>query len=335
VLRLSNSPADIARAAECLRRGELVAFPTETVYGLGADAANPAAVARIFAAKGRPADHPLIVHVADAAQFERLARHVPDAARRLAAAFWPGPLTLIVERAPGVPDAVTGGQDTVGVRVPSHPVARALLAAFGGGVAAPSANRFGRVSPTTAQHVVDEFGAASSAIAAVIDGGACDVGIESTIVDVSRGGVRVLRPGGVSAADVERVAGVPLDQRSVDVPRVSGSLASHYAPNTPVELVRAEELLERVRAANERLVVLARTCRVVGSTTIEVVELPRDPPGYAHAIYAALRAADEVRAARILVEEPPDTPEWLAVRDRLLRATHVTRTVSDTGSVTT
>jgi L-threonylcarbamoyladenylate synthase len=329
VLRLSNTPADIARAAEFLRRGELVAFPTETVYGLGADASNPAAVARIFAAKGRPADHPLIVHVADAAQLERLARHVPDAARRLAAAFWPGPLTLIVERAPGVPDAVTGGQDTVGVRVPSHPVARALLAAFGGGVAAPSANRFGRVSPTCAQHVIDEFGAASTAIAAVIDGGACDVGIESTIVDVSRGTVRVLRPGGVSAEQIERVLGAPLDTQRAstsgrDVPRVSGSLASHYAPNTPVELVRAERLGERVQSSTERLVVLVRTCHIASTASAAVVALPREPHLYAHDIYAALRAADEVRAARILVEEPPDAPEWLAVRDRLLRATHVT-----------
>ena len=334
MLHLSNTSADIERAAQLLRRGELVAFPTETVYGLGADAANPGAVGRIFAAKGRPADHPLIVHVADAAQLEHWARRVPDAARRLAAAFWPGPLTLIVERAAAVSDAVTGGQDTVGVRVPSHPVARALLAAFGGGVAAPSANRFGRVSPTRAQHVVDEFGE-SGALAAVLDGGACHVGIESTIVDVSQGGVRVLRPGGVSAADVERVVGAPLDQRSVDVPRVSGSLASHYAPNTPVELVRAESLPERVRSATERIIVFTRTCRVVGNATVAVVELPREPQAYAHAIYAALRAADEMRAARIVVEEPPDEPAWLAVRDRLLRAAHVTRTVSDTGSVTT
>jgi tRNA threonylcarbamoyl adenosine modification protein (Sua5/YciO/YrdC/YwlC family) len=197
---------EVVRAAALLRAGELVAFPTETVYGLGADASNPGAIARIFAAKGRPADHPLIVHLPDAGQLERWAVDIPEAAHGLAAAFWPGPLTLILRRHPSVSDAITGGQDTVGLRVPNHPLALQLLREFGGGVAAPSANRFGRISPTTAAHVRDELGAAVSMI---LDGGPCAVGIESTILDLSAGRARILRPGMLDAAAIAAVLGYP------------------------------------------------------------------------------------------------------------------------------
>jgi len=194
----------IEKAAALLRQGELVAFPTETVYGLGADASNPEAVAKIFAAKGRPADHPLIVHIPGVEHLDRWAREIPETAFASAKAFWPGPLTLILKRQPNVPDAVTGGQDTVGIRVPGHPLALELLKAFDGGVAAPSANRFGHVSPTTAQHVHDELG---SAVAMVLDGGPCRVGIESTIVNLTGPQSRILRPGMISAADLGRVLG--------------------------------------------------------------------------------------------------------------------------------
>ncbi|MEK7737911.1 MAG: L-threonylcarbamoyladenylate synthase, partial [Pseudomonadota bacterium] len=222
-----EAAAQIAHAVTLLRAGELVAFPTETVYGLGADAANPAAVAKIFAAKGRPADHPLIVHLPSAEALDAWAREVPESARKLAAAFWPGPLTLILKRQPQVPDAVTGGQDTVGLRVPDHPLALALLKAFDGGrfrgIAAPSANRYGRISPTSAAHVRAELGAA---VPLVLDGGDCQVGIESTIVDLSRGTPRLLRPGAIGAADIAHVLGANLDKISLEHPDASAPRVS-------------------------------------------------------------------------------------------------------------
>jgi L-threonylcarbamoyladenylate synthase len=224
---VAPTPGNVAHAAQLLRDGELVGFPTETVYGLGADASNADAVRRLFEAKGRPADHPVIVHVAHAAAIATWARAVPAGARALADAFWPGPLTIIVPRAAHVHDIVTGGQDSVGLRVPSHPVARALLQAFGGGVAAPSANRFGRISPTTAQHVADDLG---DAVALTLDGGACDVGIESTIVAFSGERAVLLRPGGIAVERLAAVLGhVPLAP-DASAPRASGTLASHYAP---------------------------------------------------------------------------------------------------------
>jgi len=320
MLRLHATPADLATAAALLRAGRLVAFPTETVYGLGADALDPAAVARIFAAKGRPADHPLIVHLADARHIERFARRVPEQARRLAAAFWPGPLTLVLERADGVPDAVTGGQSTVGLRVPSHPVALALLAAFGGGLAAPSANRFGRISPTRAEHVASEFGD-SDAVGALVDGGPCEVGIESTIVDLSGARPRVLRPGGIEVARIEAVLGEPLDGDLASAPRASGTLASHYAPDTPVVLVPAKALVAVARevATRRAAVALVRTVPA-RDVPAETIAMPLDPVGYAHELYAALRSADARGAALILVEAPPAEPAWAAVADRLRRA---------------
>jgi L-threonylcarbamoyladenylate synthase len=223
----------IDEAVRRLEAGELVAFPTETVYGLGADASNRAAVARIFSAKGRPADHPLIIHLGAAGQVGDWAREIPVSARRLADAFWPGPLTLVLPRADCVLDEVTGGQDTVALRVPSHPVARELLLRFGRGVAAPSANRFGRISPTCAAHVRDELG---DRVGLVIDGGECEVGLESTIVACDANRVTLLRPGKITLAELERIVG-RVDAAGAAVPRVPGSLRSHYAPTTPIELV--------------------------------------------------------------------------------------------------
>ncbi len=312
--------ADIQRAVALLRQGELVALPTETVYGLGADALNPEAVAKIFAAKGRPSDHPLIVHLPDAEQLTLWARDIPREAIALARAFWPGPLTLILKKEEGVPDVVTGGQDTVGLRVPNHPVALALLRAFGSGVAAPSANRFGRISPTTAGHVRQELG---DRVSLILDGGPCEVGLESTILDLSRDVPVILRPGAIGVDDIARVIGRrPRLRGEVEeataAPRVSGALAAHYAPRTPLELVMPADLSGRLRAGD---VVLARVAQPA-ELPIGVlwVQAPADAAGYAHDLYAQLRALDEAGCTRILVVAPPVTPEWAAVVDRLGRA---------------
>jgi L-threonylcarbamoyladenylate synthase len=312
-----SDPAEIAAAVRILQRGGLVAFPTETVYGLGADASNPAAVARIYAVKGRPASHPLIVHVASAAEAMRWASGFPEAARRLAAAFWPGPLTLVLPRAERVPGAVTGGQDTVALRVPSHPVALALLSAFGGGIAAPSANRYGKVSPTRAAHVRAEFG---PEIDCVLEGGDCEVGLESTIVSLADGVPRLLRPGGVSREQLEALLG-PLAAAAADTPRVPGSLRSHYAPAAAVELVDAQTLAARARGVRgeDRVAVLARSAAPAGFEG-RWLRMPADPAGYGHDLYAALRGLDAGGAARILVERVPSGPGWEAVEDRLARA---------------
>jgi L-threonylcarbamoyladenylate synthase len=313
---------EIARAVALLGRGELVAFPTETVYGLGADAANPAAVAKIFAVKGRPADHPLIVHLPSSEHLPRWAREVPSEAEKLAAAFWPGPLTLILKRQPNVPDAVTGGQDTVGLRVPSHPLALELLAAFAGGIAAPSANRFGRISPTTAEHVREELG---DRVPLVLDGGACPVGIESTILDLSRDRPVLLRPGSIGAADIARVLGRAPEMAAPrdDAPRVSGTLAAHYAPRTPLQLVSSDGLLFALRnalVAGERVAVLAPTAQAISHDLVSWKRSPAEPAAFAHELYASLRELDALGCARILVQQPPAGEAWLAVRDRLRRA---------------
>lgn len=307
---------DYARAVALLRAGELVGIPTETVYGLGADARNAEAVRKIFAAKGRPADHPLIVHLPGADHLGRWAREIPEAARRAAEQFWPGPLTLILKRQPDVPNVVTGGQDTVGLRVPDHPVARELLRQFDGGIAAPSANRFGRISPTTAVHVVEELG---ERVALVLDGGPCRVGIESTIVDFSGASLRILRPGAIDAATLSTVCGVPVAEFGGPVaaaPRVSGSLEAHYAPRTPMRLVSGEELQKASCAA--RVGVIARQAAPCAEANWLV--LPGDAAGFAHDLYAALRLLDQRGLNEILVEAPPDDPAWLAVADRLRRA---------------
>jgi L-threonylcarbamoyladenylate synthase len=323
--------AELQRAARQLEAGELVAFPTETVYGLGADAEKPEAVARIYAAKGRPSNHPVIVHVAPEADIGYWASDIPEQAHKLIDAFWPGPLTLILKRAAHIPDAVSGGQDSIGLRCPSHPVAQALLQAFKGGkggVAAPSANKFGHVSPTTAQHVRDEFGAGEdSPLASVLDGGQSTVGIESTIVDLSRmttHGPVLLRPGHISAADIASVIGTVPRQPDAAAPRASGTLEAHYAPSTPVALVNPLELsdtLARLAAGGRSSVVIAHTADSRPGLKAAFV-LPSTPDGYAHDLYAALRAADAFHADVILVEAPPPDPAWQGVNDRLRRAAH-------------
>jgi L-threonylcarbamoyladenylate synthase len=328
---------DLARAVALLCAGELVAFPTETVYGLGADAANPQAVARIFAAKGRPADHPLIVHLPDAELLPRWASDIPGLAWDLAEAFWPGPLTLILKKRPEVPEAVTGGQASVGLRVPAHPLARELLQAFAeagaaavrtgrgpaifGGVAAPSANRFGRLSPTTAAHVRAELGAA---VGLVLDGGPCAVGIESTIVDLSRDQPEILRPGHIAPADLARVLGAPpATRQSAGAPRVSGALASHYAPETPLRLVAPAHLrdfLGAQRHAGLVCGVLAHSQPAEAGLPHRWLMLPAEPEGYARQLYAALRALDAAGLDLIVIETPPPGPAWQAIHDRLRRA---------------
>ena len=315
--------AVIAEASRLLRDGALVAFPTETVYGLGADAGNDTAVGAIFAAKERPADHPVIVHIAKIERLLDWAREVPAGARMLADAFWPGPLTLILPRAAHVADAVTGGQDSVGLRMPSHPVARALLDAFtmagGTGIAAPSANRFGHISPTTAAHVGDDL---ADRVAMILDGGPCEIGIESTIVAFTDGEPVLLRPGGIALTDIAVVLGAVPRTAIDNTLRAPGTLASHYAPRTPARLIAASVLHDAVAATGDRVAVLARTVAARTSFGGTWLNAPRDPARYAHDLYSNLRALDSAQAVAILIEAPPVDPEWLAVRDRLVRATH-------------
>lgn len=310
---------EIDNAAEFLRAGGLVAFPTETVYGLGADAANAAAVRRIFKVKGRPAEHPLIVHLADMSALKNWAREVPRGAWLLAEAFWPGPLTMILKRADGVLDAVTGGQDTIGLRVPSHPVAHKLLLAFGGGIAAPSANRFGHLSPTTAAHVREEL---DEDVDLILDGGACPVGIESTIVDLSGAQPAILRPGHIGARQIEDALLMPLGLAGAGAPRAPGTLASHYAPRTPLKLVHPDELEAFVRKQVPAIpvAVLARRGRPQNTRAVLWQVAPQQPADYAQHLYALLRRMDDAGCRLIVVESPPELPEWVAVRDRLARA---------------
>jgi len=316
VIRLGHSDDDLERAAELLSRGELVAVPTETVYGLAGDAADPDAVRRIFAAKGRPADHPLIVHLPGIEAMDEWAAEVPEAARRLARAFWPGPLTLILPKAAHVPDEVTGGQQTAGLRVPGHPVTLKLLKLFGRAVAAPSANRFGRISPTTADHVISEFEGRNT-VAAVIDGGPCEVGVESTIVDCSLERPRILRPGMISLEQLSQVLGeVPALAAESEGPRASGRLPSHYAPETPLQLVDPDTLLRP--DAQAAVLALGDTPDPGGFKTW--LSLPDDPEAYARELYAALRTLDASGAERILVQRPPERLAWAAIQDRLRRA---------------
>lgn len=285
------------RAARVLRTGGLVAFPTETVYGLGADAENVAAVRRIFAVKGRPADHPLIVHALDPWKWTLK----PSAqALKVAEKFWPGPLTLILKRGPLIPDVVTGGQDTVGIRVPAHPLALALLRSFGGAVAAPSANRFGKVSPTTAEHVRQDLG---DDVDLILDGGPCEVGVESTILDLSGKVPAILRPGGVTREQLEEVLERPVSCPKTGGPRASGRLKSHYAPRARVVVAPAAEL--DALAAKERAAGLR-------------VELIREPR--ARELYARLREADAKGADVVVVAAPPESGLGSAVADRLRKA---------------
>jgi L-threonylcarbamoyladenylate synthase len=313
----------VESAAQRLQTGELVAFPTETVYGLGARADDDAAVARIYAAKGRPAAHPLIVHLADAARAEHFAASIGASAQTLMERFWPGPLTLIVPRRPGRGDAAAARLSSIGLRVPSHPVALALLqqcARLGlAGLAAPSANRFGRVSPTTAAHVVQEFGAGLW----VLDGGACEVGIESTIVDCTREQPALLRPGRLGRAELEAVLGRRLAEADAQSPRAPGSLASHYAPAATVRLMNTRALEAAVSmlhgAAPAGLAVYSRT-GLACPPGVAHRRMPGDAVSAAHELFAALRDFDAAGVRLVWVEHPPDTPDWDGVRDRLQRA---------------
>lgn len=306
----SSSPS-IAEACAILRAGGLLAIPTETVYGLAADARNPDAIAKIFALKQRPKSHPLIVHIADAGQLPDWAVEIPDTAYRLAAAFWPGPLTLILSKHPDVPDAVTGGQATIGLRCPDSPLTQALLRAFGGGLAAPSANRFGRLSPTSAGHVRDEFGEQSPRI---LDGGECGIGIESTIVDLTSNPPRILREGSIRHAQLQVFLPDIQSGQATTSPRVSGSLDAHYAPRTAMRRrTRAELGAETVRGS----VVLALKSLPDGA---DGIALPDSADEYARGLYSALRQLDARNAAEILIEQTPEGPEWLAVNDRIARA---------------
>jgi L-threonylcarbamoyladenylate synthase len=317
---------DIVMAAAILQRGGVVAFPTETVYGLGADALNPAAVERIFSIKGRPAHHPLIVHLADVSQLKEWASDIPECAFTLAARFWPGPLTLILKRAAQVPNSVTGGQDTVGLRVPGHPVALELLQKFGGGIAAPSANRFGRISPTDQVHVRAEFG---NTVDMILDGGPCRVGLESTIVSLVEERPVILRPGGIARALLADALGMSVELNTLDTstPRAPGMLEKHYAPRTPLRIVSTERLFNEVSKM------------IVFGQRVGILELDREPSKlpflergvfrysmpntsdeYAQRLYASLRQADDAQLDYLIVEQVPQSEEWLAVNDRLRRA---------------
>ena len=329
--------ASIAAAADTLRAGGLLGLPTETVYGLAADAQNPAAVARIFSAKGRPAGHPLIVHVLDAAAAAHFASEIPAFAQALMQAFWPGPLTLILPRRAGVAEAAAGGQNSIGLRCPAHPVALGVLAACAGlappmpGLAVPSANRFGRVSPTTAAHVQDEFGPALL----ILDGGPCAVGIESTIVDCTRGQPVLLRPGAITPAELAAVCGqaVMQPQDLADsaraAPRASGTLESHYAPRARVRLMTADALRAALQAAAgpdaaQALAIYTRSLRASDLLTqgagLQWRQMPLSASAAAQQLFAVLRELDSTGVNAIWVETPPNTSDWAGVRDRLERA---------------
>ncbi len=310
----------INQAVTVLQEGGLVGIPTETVYGLGADAKNAAAVRKIFQAKQRPIDHPLIVHLAAISQLQEWVSAISPAAQRLAEAFWPGPLTLILPKAPAVLDLVTGGQQTVGIRIPHHPVAQALLKSFDGGIAAPSANRFGRISPTTAAAVREELG---DAVDLILEGGSCEIGLESTIVDVSGAHPVILRPGMITAAQIESVLHQTLSLSHQDVPRVSGSLEAHYAPVTQTQMLLTEEipeLLKKIEKADLPIALVLRTPIPIVSQEITCVMMPADPRLYAHDLYQTLRELDHQQFKRIVIEDVPESGEWLAIRDRLLKA---------------
>jgi L-threonylcarbamoyladenylate synthase len=323
VLLPGDDDASVERAAQALASGDLVAFPTETVYGLGARADDDAAVASIFALKGRPSDHPLIVHVAEPGDADTFARDLNEVARRLIESFWPGPLTIVVRRVPGMASAAAGGQDTIGLRCPSHPVARALLAAARRhgvpGVAGPSANRFGRISPTRAAHVVDEFGESLL----VLDGGECDVGIESSIVDCSGEAPVLLRPGQIPRERIEALAGVALADADEDSPRAPGTLESHYAPRARLRLMPADLLntaLQMLGDSPLKLAVYSRTVLLPRGSALSRRAMPDDPDRAAHELFATLRELDAEGLDLIWVEEPPPAPAWDGVRDRLSRA---------------
>ncbi len=322
--------AAIDQAVDLLRQGRLVAFPTETVYGLGADASNPDAVLRIFLAKGRPVDHPLIVHIPNVASLDAWALSVPESAQQLAAHFWPGPLALILKKRPKVPLEVTGGQDTVGLRIPDHPIALRLLQAFGGGIAAPSANRFCRISPTHARHVQEELG---DAVDMILDGGACQVGVESTIVDLSGSQPKLLRPGHITRDQIEAVLQTQLlltpqvAQADAMQIRAPGMMAIHYAPITPALLCSATSLAaiiaDLIKQGKKIGLLTCHTDLSNDSHLGAVIRMPAQADAYARVLYSSLRELDSLHLDLILVEQPPQTELWRAINDRLTKATGV------------
>jgi L-threonylcarbamoyladenylate synthase len=324
---------EIETAVQALRDGDLVAFPTETVYGLGANAQNPAAVRKIFEAKGRPETHPVIVHLDSPRFLHRWVRDVPDVATKLAERFWPGPLTMVMQRAANVHDIVTGGQDTVAIRVPQHPMAQQLLTAFGGGIAAPSATRYGRVSPTRAEHERDELG---DAVKVILDGGESQIGLESTIVAFEGSSVRLLRPGAVTAGQIRQVVAELEIGAGLDSPRVPGSAASHYAPTTPMTIVPAGEIDAHAAALSEggrRVAVLAQRLPLRAHKYVTWINAGRRPEQYGHDLYANLRTLDKAGCQQILVQDVPEGERWEAIRDRLLRAASSISESDDSGAM--
>lgn len=310
--------SEIEKAVETLRAGDLVVFPTETVYGLGANASNPAAVRKIFEVKGRPADHPVIVHIDDQRYLHRWVSQMPPEGERLAAMFWPGPLTLILPKGEAVNDIVTGGQNSIGIRIPSHPMAQQLLTAFGGGIAAPSANRYGRLSPTKPEHVRDELG---DSVQVILDGGDSPIGLESTIVSCLNGEVRLLRPGFITRSQIQQVVG----ELTVggEAPRVPGDRVQHYAPSTPLEIVPWESLEARageILAREEKVAVLAMRPPLHTRRYMTWINAGKKPEAYAHNLYNNLRTLDRAQCVRILVQELPKDERWAAILDRLQRA---------------
>jgi L-threonylcarbamoyladenylate synthase len=325
---------EIETAVQALRDGELVAFPTETVYGLGANAQNPAAVRKIFEAKHRPADHPVIVHLDSPRFLHRWVREVPAAAIRLAETFWPGPLTMVMPRAATVHDVITGGQDTIAIRVPAHPMAQQLLTAFGGGIAAPSANRYGRLSPTRAEHVREEF---ADSVRVILDGGECQLGLESTIVAFEGTTVRLLRPGSLTASQIREVVGELTDGAGAPAPRVPGSTPTHYAPATPMTIIPAGEIDAQADVASNggrRVAVLAQRLPLRAHKYVTWINAGRRPESYGRDLYNNLRTLDKAGCQRILVQGVPDGEAWDAIRDRLLRAaTSVAQSDDSTGTL--
>ncbi len=321
---------EIEEAVETLRAGGLVAFPTETVYGLGANAADPAAVVRIFELKGRPADHPVIVHLDNPRYLHRWVREMPPAAERLAAEFWPGPLTLILPKADDVNTVVSGGQNSIGIRIPAHPIALQLLTAFGGGIAAPSANRYGRLSPTRPEHVREEFG---DALPVVLDGGESQIGLESTIVSCLGNVVRLLRPGFITRTQIEKVVGTLAE--AGDAPRSPGDRGSHYAPLTPLEIIESEELEARAAEFAERgekVAVLAMRAPMHAQRYLTWINAGKKADAYAHNLYNHLRTLDRAGSMRIFVQAPPADERWTAVIDRLRRAGGLGAASADSGA---
>ena len=312
---------EIEEAVEALRTGDLVVFPTETVYGLGANASNPVAVRKIFDVKGRPPDHPVIVHLDDPRYLHRWVSQVPPVAGQLADKFWPGPLTLILPKADNVNDIVTGGQDSIGIRVPSHPMAQQLLNAFGGGIAAPSANRYGRLSPTKPEHVRDELG---DAVRVILDGGDSPIGLESTIVSCLDNQARLLRPGAITRSQLEQVVGA-LAVGGI-VPRSPGDRALHYAPSTPLEIVASDDLELRAGeyvARDEKVAVLAMRPPLHTQRHMTWINAGKKPDTYAHNLYAHLRTLDRIGCERIFVQSLPADERWAAILDRLQRASGI------------